>query len=65
MKKKNPQKKLLATWVKVTNRDLPTYNKTGVVMDDDFLHNGVICCRVIINKDVHCIEAQYLQPITV
>lgn len=63
--KKKSTDKLIAKIVKVKNRDLPSYNKTGVVMDDDTLHNGVICCRVIIGDGVHYIEADDLQIVPV
>jgi len=64
-KKKTSRTKLLARIVRVNNTSLDPHNKTGVVMDDDYLHNGVICCRVIIAGKVYCIEADDLQVVPV
>jgi|688.fasta_scaffold850277_2 hypothetical protein len=63
---KNDQKrKYLAKWVQILQLDSEFYRKTGVVMDEEYLHNGVMCCRVIVGPNVVPVESQYLKLIQV
>jgi len=34
-------------------------------MDEEYLHNGVMCCRVIVGPEVIPVESQYLKLIQV
>jgi|APGre2960657423_1045063.scaffolds.fasta_scaffold654422_1 hypothetical protein len=55
--------KYLAQWVKINQPTMSHHGKCGVVMDEDYLYNGVICCRVIIGPEVIPVEAEYLKLI--
>lgn len=55
----------LAQWVRIDQPNSPHYKTCGVVMDEEYLHNGVMCCRVIVGKDAVPVEAQYLTLIQV
>lgn len=59
------KRKYLAQWVQINLETSAYYKKCGVVMDEEYLHNGLICCLVILGKDVVPIESQYLKLIQV
>lgn len=57
------KRKFLAEWVQIIDPNSPHFKKCGVIMDDDYLHNGVVCFRVISGPDVITIEPQHLKLI--
>ena len=57
------KRKFLARLVLINDQDSLFYKKIGVVMDEDFHYNGVICCRVIVDKDVIIIDPYNLKII--
>jgi len=59
------QRKYLAQWVQVVGSNSQDEGRVGVVMDEGYLHNGVLCCRVIVGKDVIAVEARCLKKIQV
>lgn len=59
------QRKYLAQWVQVVGSDSSNDGKVGVVMDEEYLHNGVLCCRIIVGKDTIAVESRYLKKIQV
>lgn len=58
--KMKTKRKYLAQWVQIVDPDSTHYKKCGVVMDEEYIHNGIMRCRVIIGKDVVPVEAQHL-----
>ena len=62
---KSKPRKYLAQWVKIINEDSPHYKKCGVVMDEEYLYNGVMCCRIILQKEVVAVEPRFLKIIHV
>ena len=59
----NTKRKYLARWVKILDENSPYYKKDGVVMDEEYVHNGVMCCRIILQKEVVAIESRFLKII--
>ena len=59
------KRKYLALWVKIDQPASPHHKKCGVVIDEECLHNGVMCCRVIVGHEVIPVESQYLKLIQV
>lgn len=59
------QRKYLAQWVQVSNSGTQHEGKVGVVMDEEFLHNGIMCCRLIVGKEVIAVESRHLKKIQV
>jgi hypothetical protein len=59
------KRKYLAQWVKIDQSASPHNKKCGVVMDEEYLHNSVMCCRVIVGPEVIPVESQYLKLIQV
>lgn len=57
------KKRYLANWVQVTDPSSDYYKKVGVVMDEEYLHNGVLCCRIILQKEVIAVEPRFLKII--
>ena len=55
------KRKYLARWVQILDQDSLFYKKAGVVMDEEYVRNGVMCCRIILGKDIVAIESQYLK----
>lgn len=58
-------RKYLALWVQVVSPDSPHDGKAGVVMDEEFLYNGILCCRIIVGKEVIAAESRHLKKIQV
>ena len=58
-------RKYLAQWVQVVSSDSPHSGKVGVVMDEEFLHNGVMCCRIIVGDEAVAAESRHLKKIQV
>lgn len=59
------KRKYLAQWVQVMNSCAQHSGKIGVVMDEEYLHNGVLCCRIIIEKGIIAVEAHHLKKIQI
>ena len=55
------KRKYLAQWVRIDKTNSPYYRKCGVVMDEEHLHNGVMCCKIILGgSHIASIEHQFL-----
>lgn len=63
--KTKKKRKYLGNWVQILQVDSKYYRKAGVVMDEEHLHNGVMCCKVDIGPEIVPIEPQYLKLIQV
>jgi len=59
------KRKYLAQWVQIVDPDSIHYKRCGVVMDEEYLHNGIMCCRVICGPDMISIESRHLKLIQV
>lgn len=58
-----PKRKYLAEWVQIIDSNSPHFKKCGVIMDDEYPHNGMMCYRVISGPEVIIIEPQHLKLI--
>jgi len=63
MKEKKRNRKYLTQWVQIVDPDSAHYKRCGVVMDEEYLHNGVMCYRIICGPDVIPVEPQNLKLI--
>ncbi len=59
------KRKYLSRWVKINKPDSIHHKKCGVVMDEEYIYNGTMCCRVIMESTIIPIEFQYLMLIQV
>jgi hypothetical protein len=59
------KRKYLARWVQILDNNSSFYKKAGVVMDEEYLHNGIMCCRIILDEEIVAVEAQYLKVLEV
>jgi hypothetical protein len=58
-------RKYLAQWVQVLNSNTSHDGKVGVVMDEEYLHNGIMCCRIVCSKENIAVESRYLKKVQV
>lgn len=57
--------KYLARWVQIIDPSSLHFKKCEVVIDEECLYAGVMCCKLIIGSKIVFVESRYLKLIDI